>query len=449
MWKMPYVIDLFCGAGGMSEGLIQAGFQILFSNDVNAQVMETYINRHKQLGLIQDINTHFFLGDVRNLSGTYIRSKINGLKIFRDNPDTTPQDIDAIFGGPPCQGFSRAGKRNSEDPRNFLFKEYLRIIKEINPKYVVMENVEGFLDTKLRGFIGLSGKKYDGASCLAPEILTKELVEMGYNVLKPKLLNASDYGVPQNRNRAIFIAYRMGCSAPKYPEKSVAKPVTVLEAIGDLICDKDTRDSLNPILTMFQLDSRIGRTIKNKNASTQQYEVQNYELASHSPIISERFSLFNEGEKSVDLRKRIWKNGIDLSLYPSLLSYCAKKMMLSEKETISQYILPNITDSMLDILLSKKNMRTRLNSKKPSLTVLTLPDDYISPFEDRIFTVRELARLQSFDDSFVFLGKRTTGGLRRRVEIPQYSQVGNAVPPLLAKAIANEISSALKKEVKI
>lgn len=100
--------------------------------------------------------------------------------------------------------------------------------------------------------------------------------------------------------------------------------------------------------------------------------------------------------------------------------------------------------TILDLILSKKNIRTRLNRKESSRTIVTLPDDYISPFEERVFSVREMARLQSFDDSFVFLGKRTTGGPRRKLEVPQYTQVGNAVPPLLARAIAMSILDVIK-----
>ena len=106
---------------------------------------------------------------------------------------------------------------------------------------------------------------------------------------------------------------------------------------------------------------------------------------------------------------------------------------------IEKFKNSDVTDKDIEKLLTKKNIRTRLNRNKPSATVLTIPDDYISPFEDRSFSVREMARLQSFDDSFEFLGKRTTGGKQRRIEVPQYTQVGNAVPPLLAKAIALEI----------
>ena len=113
------------------------------------------------------------------------------------------------------------------------------------------------------------------------------------------------------------------------------------------------------------------------------------------------------------------------------------------KDEVNIKMKNNISNDLLDILLTKKNMRIRLDSQSPSPTVVTIADDYISPFENRTFTVRELARLQSFDDSFEFLGKRTTGGLRRRIEVPQYTQVGNAVPPLLAKAIAEEILKCL------
>ena len=101
-------------------------------------------------------------------------------------------------------------------------------------------------------------------------------------------------------------------------------------------------------------------------------------------------------------------------------------------------------ENILNAILSKKNIRIRLDKESPSRTIVTLADDYISPFENRTFSVREMARLQSFDDSFVFLGKRTTGGQRRKIEVPQYTQVGNAVPPLLAKAIALSIFDVIK-----
>ena len=443
---MPYAIDLFCGAGGMSEGIIQAGFHILFSSDISEDVQKTYVNRHEQLGLIQNYNTYFHRGDIREIDGQFILDKIHNLEFFKSNNKNIPNKIDAIFEGPPCQGFSRAGKRDPNDPRNLLFKEYLRVISQINPRYVIMENVEGFNDTKFYGYVGVTGREYEDES-LAPEILRKEFNLIGYNTLEPRVLNASDYGVPQNRKRVIFIAYRDGEAIPNYPEPILSEDnkVTVLEAIGDLIKDIKIRKKLNPKLTQYQIDSINGRTlaINGESLINKNKIKKNVEISNHLPVIRERFSLYREGEDSLGLKKRIATEGIDITLKTNLLSECCNKLKLKEKDVIEIFKNGNITKEELDVLLTKKNIRTRLSKDRCSLTVVTLPDDYISPFEDRTFSVREMARLQSFDDSFIFLGKRTTGGQRRKVEVPQYSQVGNAVPPLLARAVANEIYIAI------
>jgi len=438
---MKYAIDLFCGAGGMSEGIIRAGFHILFSNDINEQVMKTYNNRHMQHGLIHGKNTFSYCGDIRNITGEFVLNSISSLEDFKGKDFRN--SIDVIFGGPPCQGFSRAGlRKGADDPRNFLFKEYVRVISELKPKYVVMENVEGFLDTKLYGFVGLKGNKYSDDDCLTTKLLTNELGMIGYNVLKPRLLNASDYGVPQNRRRVIFIAYRNDVLTPEYPLPiSSSNKVTVLEAIGDLIRDKRLKNKLNLSQSQYQIDSINGRTgISSKG------QILNNELSTHSKIICERFSLYKEGEKASELKKRIYNEGVNLSKKPELLKYLSLELNMDEDEVVDLYKKKKNDKIYIDLLLTKKNMRTRLVGNAQSLTVMTIADDYIHPIENRTFTVREMARLQSFDDSFEFLGKRTTGGLRRRVEVPQYSQVGNAVPPLLSYAIAKQIMDVLKKE---
>lgn len=445
---MPYALDLFCGAGGMSEGLIQAGFHILFSSDISEDVEKTYINRHIQLGLINGHNTYFHRGDINNLNGEYIWEKIRGLEIFEKSIKEIPKEIDAIFGGPPCQGFSRAGRRDIRDPRNLLFKEYLRIIKDIKPKYVVMENVQGFNDTKFSDFVGITNKKYAG-KVSATNILIKEFKLLGYNVLKPKILDASDYGVPQRRKRVIFIAYRIGLIAPEYPAPIVSEDnrVTVQDAISDLISNRRAKDKYHNGLTNYQVESIIGRTSNINGELVHSNDIyHNMELTKHQDIVRERFSLFSEGENGVDLRKRITSEGIDISKCKKLINFCSDELNISTSKVVKLFRSPDITSTALDVLLTKKNMRTRLLSNKPSQTIVTLPDDYISPFEDRIFTVREMARLQSFDDSFIFLSKRTTGGSRRKSEVPQYSQVGNAVPPLLARAVALEIKKALNRK---
>ena len=427
---MYKIIDLFCGAGGMSEGILQAGMNILFSSDINLDVERTYTNRHHQLGYKQGEDTYFYRSDIRELNGEIIMNKINSLK----NLEEKCKEIDVIFGGPPCQGFSRAGKRKQDDPRNLLFSEYLRIINEIKPRYVVMENVVGLIDMKFVGYIGIKGEKYKNG-IKTPEILINEFEKIGYKV-KYKILNALDYGVPQRRNRVIFLAYKNGEKEPNFPKRKIINDITVREAIEDLNENK-------AINSKYQLESIRGRTPDKMGKTLKMLEKKNMEKSLHSIIITERFSLYEEGENGSDLRKRIKNKGIDLKGKKKLLELLSSKTKKTIEEILMRFKSGKVSEEWLDILLTKKNMRTKFYSDKPSSTVVTIADDYISPFENRTFTVRELARLQSFDDSFEFLGKRTTGGLRRRVEIPQYTQVGNAVPPLLSKAIAEEIKKCL------
>ncbi|ARU63467.1 DNA (cytosine-5-)-methyltransferase [Tumebacillus avium] len=442
----PLAIDLFCGAGGMSEGILQAGFHIIFSSDINRDVMRTYTNRHEKLGLIQGKNTHFECADIRDLTEEFVKDAVKNLKMF--SGQAFPE-IDAVFGGPPCQGFSRAGRRDKNDPRNQLFKEYIRLIRDIKPKYVVMENVEGFLDTKLDNFIGVNGEVYP-QNCLVPDILRREFDGIGYVTIEPRLLDASDYGVPQKRRRVIFIAFRNHegdrLAIPSYPEASTAESdqkVTVDEAISDLVFGKQCQAFG---LSDYQNDSRNGRTPTLAGGRIPSNGVTlNHESSKHTAVVRERFSLFQEGESAAQVAKRILAQGIDYEKYPNLIEECIGKLKGKyEADRIKEaFKSGKITEEMLKALLTKKNSRIRLERHRQSLTMVTLPDDFISPFEDRCLTVREMARLQSFDDSFEFLGKRTTGGDRRKSDVPQYTQVGNAVPPLLAKAIALEIKKAI------
>lgn len=438
---MAYAVDLFCGAGGCSEGLIQAGFHILFSSDISDMVEVTYTHRHEQLGLIQGKNTWFQRADIRDLTGDDIHHYISELEIFQGKE---VPEIDLMIGGPSCQGFSRAGRRDKSDPRNMLFGEYVRVINEIKPKYIVLENVEGFIDMQFIGYKGITGIEYPDGS-VTPYILRSELKEIGYETLEPRVLNAADYGVPQRRNRIIFIGYRKGLKAPEYPEPTIkdGNYLTLKDAIGDLIADEDIRDQVNPRASKYQMESRMGRTPAIDGKPIPAKKDKNIELSSITPVVEERFSLFNQGETGTMLKKRVMEVGIDISDKPALIKLCSEALGKSADEVISLYKNGGVSKEDAEVLLTKKNIRQRFNENAPSATVVTIADDYISPWESRTFSVREMARCQSFDDSFEFLGKRTTGGLLRRVEVPQYTQVGNAVPPLLAKAIALEIMKVL------
>lgn len=428
----PIAIDLFCGAGGMSEGLIQAGFHIIFSNEISKQAALTYKKRHEQLGLIQGKNTWLEVDDIKNISGNLINEKIKKLEDFKNKNI----EIDAIFGGPPCQGFSRAGKQKIDDIRNFLFSEYLRVVKEVKPKYIVFENVPGILDIKFHNFISKFDEEiYKQKSAI--DIIKKELAKIDYELLDYKILNAADYGVPQNRHRVILIGYRKGQKIPNYPQK-LNYEVSLEEALGDI-----TGYSIGNL--EYQISSKKGRTpnIISGISIESNGEFFNNDKSKHYHYIQERFSIFKEGESNIQLRKRLLTTGIEIENYPNLLEYLSNKLNLRKQDIIRKAKNLNSNLEILDSIITKKNSRVKMKLNKPGNTVLTLPDDLILPIYNRICSVREFARLQSFDDSFIFYGKRTTGGKERKEEVPQYTQVGNAVPPLLAKAIAEEIKKVL------
>lgn len=515
---MPYAIDLFCGAGGFSEGILQAGFDIIFSSDKSSMVMETYTNRHMQLGLIEGEDTHFELADINELTSESIFESINNL---RYGPIFEQGSVDAIFGGPPCQGFSRLGKRDSNDPRNMLFHEYLRIIRDIRPKYVVMENVTGILDMMMLDFPSVINDEYYSGQNLVTSILEQEFEGLGYTLLDVQTLNAADFGVPQQRNRVVYLAYRNDVAPVTYPEGE-ENQVTVYDALGDLYLENEYNYS-----TEFSRGSVRGRTPSVLTGdSISRESILNMDEATHNQIIIERFSLYQQGENKRSSLIRLKRDGIDLRniapnlFYESLLQLNSssivpfiqdalnnlgiENMVLSDQwlrftnrlllsmnqyhqnndidsfnacvstlskrltvdneaafhfwEQVSGHLtdflaedeynerLQNgaIDDAMAEAIFTKKGIRTRLNSTTISPTMVTLPDDFIHPYFNRILTVREMARLQSFDDSFEFLGKRTTGGSKRASEVPQFTQVGNAVPPLLARAIATQVREAIE-----
>ena len=333
---MPIVIDLFCGAGGFSEGIIQSGFEIVFSSDKSSEVMRTYTNRHKNLGLIEGENTHFELADIQELTGQTIFESINNLKKYKDR-NITRGDIDVTFGGPPCQGFSRAGKRDANDPRNMLFHEYLRIIKDVFPKYVVMENVEGFMDMQMLDFPSvIDDKNYPGQN-LVKEILQEELRELGYNVLVPRVLNASDYGVPQNRKRAVFIAWRKDMAEPSYPLPTTLQneeKVTVGEALAGL---QDNQ------VSEYSTQSNNGRTKNVKGRTISASEILNQELSSHSISVRQRFSLYKHGDSTRTVVERLRNANTEMKAqYPELFHETLFQVNKESNEVTIERILNDL-----------------------------------------------------------------------------------------------------------
>ena len=344
--KLFTVIDLFSGCGGLSYGFEKTGeFEILAGIDNWQDALVTFSNNHKSAAVINL--------DLNNFEPAAIEKITGGA-------------IDVVVGGPPCQGFSISGKRNPNDPRNKLYQGFVKTVQYFSPKAFVLENVPNLISME-------GGKIKDQ--------IIRDFTKLGYNV-KYKTLLASDYGVPQNRRRVVFVGVK-GESKFEFPEPAfIDNKVTCLDALSDLPEETVGDGTANPSEPLSDYQ-RIMRT--------ESARVFNHETTAHSQKTIDTISLVPNGGNYKDL---------------------PKKLQHTRKVNIAW---------------------TRYNSQKPSLTIDTGHRHHFHYSYNRIPTVRESARLQSFPDNFVFYGSKTS----------QYKQAGNAVPPLLAQAIANKLKEVL------
>ena len=370
----PTVIDLFCGAGGLSEGLRQAGFRPVVGVDFDKHAAQTYRHNHPGVPVIEDSVEHVTGEQLVSLAGT--------------------SDIDLIAGGPSCQGFSTHGKRMQDDPRNFLFKHFVRLVDEVRPKMFLMENVRGMLTYGKGAF----RRQIEAA-----------FEEIGYRTDFTQVL-AADYGVPQLRHRILFIGTRIDAIRLSFPKPTHGDPklglkpyVTVEEAVGDLpLMDEDYKNEARPYAcapkNSYQVYSRTGAPKKVTAHVGRPLSTQAQKLANH---IGQ-----GQGLRSAPAR---------------VLPARFKRM-----RTISTGAL-------------RKDCTTlyyRLDPAKPSYTITcnyknVASGPFLHPWEDRAISHREAARFMSFSDRYQFCGASFA------------RQIGNAVPPLLGRAIGEEIMRSL------
>lgn len=347
------IIDLFAGVGGMSQGFISQGFEVEFAIEYDKQIAKSYKLNHP--------NTIVYDEDI---------SKIDLEKLKKRH-----SSIDVVIGGPPCQGFSQKGKRmNLNDERNYLFKKFIETVEIFQPKYFVLENVPNILTTS-QGYF--------------KDEIIKGFEKLGYKV-NAQTLNASDYGIPQNRRRAFFIGVLNG-EVIDFPEKKLKK-VTIKDAIYDLPFinsgeGEDFFEYLTPPKNAYQIQLRA----KSKG-------VFNHHSTKHSKIALERLMLIPKGKGKESLPKEHRTKSIYSGTWSRLLE---------------DGIASTIT--------------TRFDTPSSGL--------FTHPILHRCLTVREAARIQSFSDEFIFHGTKTS----------QMKQVGNAVPPILAAEIALIIKNNHKK----
>lgn len=383
-------IDLFAGCGGLSLGLHNAGWKGAFAIEKSPDAFKTL--EHNLIKKKKHFNWP-----------TWLEQKHHDINEILDNHSenliSLRGQIDLVAGGPPCQGFSMAGRRIENDSRNDLINSYVKFIDLVKPKLIFFENVKGFT----QGF-----KKNNKKGKAYSIYVIDELKNKGYTV-QGHLINFADYGVPQKRTRFIlvgiqnkFIKNTTNLNEETFFEKIknnkedflVSKNLTVNptleDAISDLLQSNGQVESETPKFKAGMYGDKQSkyqtylRKYKKQNSS-----VDSHRFAKHTETIRNRFQI-----------------------------------ALEEKLTSATY---------RDRFKLKKSGTKILEANKPTPTITTLPDDYIHYCEPRIMTVREYARIQSFPDTYQFKGKYTTGGKRRTQEVPRYSQIGNAIPPLFGE----------------
>jgi len=395
-------IDLFAGCGGLSLGLINAGLHGIFAIEKSPDAFTTF--RHN---LIDGNKVNKFIWPTwlpcKATTASVLLNKYNQqLHEMADN-------IQLIAGGPPCQGFSFAGKRNPNDPRNKLVEEYIKIVKIVQPKYLLLENVKGFKSP----FLLKNNRKK-----IYSDIIKTKLEDLGYMVYT-SMIDASIFGVPQSRHRFVMIA--------------INKKVNI---------DDNPFDTLLSMAKSFRKNKGLPEvgiiSVSNALSDLQTYNGKYIEK-----------SIDNKGYMQIKYRRKhnskyqkLMQNNCPLDYTPNGLRLAKHK-----KEIVKRFKIilkkcekgKNVPKEKLEKLGTKKFSFTPLHPRKLSRTITTLPDDLLHYSEPRILTVRENARLQSFPDWFEIKGKYTTGGKRRKKECPKYTQIGNAVPPLLGEVLGKLI----------
>jgi DNA (cytosine-5)-methyltransferase 1 len=419
-------IDLFSGCGGLALGLTKAGWNALFAIEKDPSAFETL-----RYNLVDTEDSSFSWPAWLPKQAHFIESLLDNHK---DHLRALRGHVDLISGGPPCQGFSSAGRRNPRDPRNQLTEHYINVVEILRPRFLLLENVLGFdipfgCDEVDIGDDSCHVTNED--SVAYSEVVRAKLESLGYQTYAGSVASFR-WGVPQLRPRFIMIAVRedddLDCEELdllKYVEGTredflrrkglPLRPISAGEAIDDLRVEGR---GLVPAV-----DSSV--------AGFKQ-------IAYECPEVLGAYL-------------RLMREGMEASSSPNSLRLTQHRPETRARfKKIIQSCTPGrgLTPTQRARLGTSKHSISLLARDKPSATVTTLPDDIVHYSEPRILTVRENARLQSFPDWFEFKGAYTTGGKYRKQQCPRYTQVGNAVPPLLAEGIGSALGELLEQLVR-
>ena len=391
--KQYTVIDLFAGAGGLSLGLYQAGWHGLFAIEKNDFAFETL-----KYNLI-DGKKHFDWPEWLPKTAHDINEV---LKNYSVQLAALQGKVDLVAGGPPCQGFSMAGKRVKDDVRNQLVFSYIKFIKLVQPKMILFENVKGFT-------YAFNKKKKDGVEPYS-QIVIRALEGLGYAV-KPHVIDFSDYGVPQRRKRFILVGIQKDLGDPDNFEqllldnrdeflknKWLKFHTTLKEAISDLL--RSNGELPTPDRKGFNSGIYGSQELT-------PYEVYLRGDYTRTHVIPDSHSFAHHTADKIVCYQRL------LTKYPKR----GKRIDGAAREPWG----------------IRQRSITLLDPNAVAPTITGHPEDYLHYCEPRIMTVRECARIQSFPDWYEIKKKYTTGGQMRKTEVPRCTQIGNAIPPLFAE----------------
>ncbi len=395
-------IDLFAGCGGLSLGLHNAGLEGLFAVEKNSDAFSTL-----QYNLINTL-THFDWPewvDERNWDiDELLNAKAEELRELRGQ-------VDVIVGGPPCQGFSIAGQRQASDKRNKLIHSYLKFVEIIQPDIVMFENVRGFT-MKFKNSGEDNNTPYS-------EIVLKKLNDLGYTDAHGEIIDFSDYGVPQRRKRFIVIATRQNISRQIFAMIENNKQ--------SFLTSKNISTTNNCEAALSDLEQSHGLTTCSDSPKFKAG------IVFPSPSQFQKYLRLDNKRKYVpDSHRYVNHRTATKKVFQALLENAPRDIVISG-------------DARKAYGIKKRSVRV-LDPNKPAPTLTTIPDDCIHYSEPRVMTVREYARLQTFPDWFEFKGAYTTGGKRRIHQVPRYTQIGNAVPPLFAEQLGVAIKKVLFEE---
>ena len=394
-------IDLFSGCGGFSLGLGNAGWKGIFAVEKDPMAFDTF--RHNLID--GDKYNHFDWPIWLPRQATTIQEI---LKNYPKQLSNLKGKVDLIAGGPPCQGFSLAGRRNSKDPRNKLSNEYVNMVRLVSPKYLVLENVRGFNAT-FKDSKGVAEKQPYSM------VVKAKIEKLGYTVFTD-YVHSEKYGVPQKRTRFIMIGIR------KDIFKLDVDPFVVLESLRHdfLKSKKLPKTPISVKAAISDLEHIGSNKIYHSGNENTGFKKLDY-------VLPEKLTTYQKAmRKGLNGSK---PNGLRIARH--------RDTTVVKFKYIQQVCRPGLglTNEQKEVIGMKKQVISVLDPAQPSRTLTTLPDDLLHYSEPRILTVRENARIQSFPDDFKFQGKYTTGGMRRTQECPRYTQVGNAVPPLLGEVL--------------